>query len=100
MSIHRYAARRDGNEAPILKALRKAGYPVQQQSGKGIPDDGIYLFDGFWLQMDTKQPKRKLTEYQDWDTTVGEGSVIIARTIEDALQQVETKRRLLERLLR
>lgn len=38
MSIHRTAARRDGNEREIIKALRAAGYSVQQLSGKGVPD--------------------------------------------------------------
>lgn len=38
MSIHRTAARRDGNEQEIIRALRAAGYSVQQLSGKGVPD--------------------------------------------------------------
>lgn len=38
MSIHRTAAKRDHNELEIIKALRAAGYSVQQLSGTGVPD--------------------------------------------------------------
>lgn len=38
MSINRRAARRDENEAEIIKALRAGGCLVAQVSGEGVPD--------------------------------------------------------------
>lgn len=38
MSIHRRAARRDANEAGIVRALREIGCLVEPISGKGVPD--------------------------------------------------------------
>lgn len=38
MSIHRRAARRDANEAAIVKALREVGCLVEPISGEGVPD--------------------------------------------------------------
>jgi Holliday junction resolvase len=38
MTLHRRAARRDGNEAEIIKALESVGATVVKMSAEGVPD--------------------------------------------------------------
>lgn len=66
MSIHRQAAKRDGNERAIVVGLRRAGASVQQLSAKGCPD----LLVGFRQRthlLEVKEPGKKLTPDQtEW----------------------------------
>jgi len=67
----RHAARRDGNDAIITEALRKAGFTVTDfgKAGQGIPDKLVtrLLPDGTpwvcWVEI--KMPKGKLREAQE-----------------------------------
>lgn len=38
MSLHRFSAKRDANEKPILDALRRCGVKCWRLSGDGLPD--------------------------------------------------------------
>lgn len=60
MSLNRYAARRDQNERPIVKALRKAGALVMQL-GKF---DLLVYYRGTLFMVDPKMPKGKPTKAQ------------------------------------
>jgi len=61
MSIHRYNARRDANEAPIIDELEKCGVECYRISGKGLPDV-LCKFNGRWQPLGIKPEKgAKLT---------------------------------------
>jgi hypothetical protein len=60
VSLNRYDARRDANEAQIVKALRKAGVKVWLQD---LPDL-LTLWAGLWLPLEVKMPKGRLTPRQ------------------------------------
>lgn len=60
MSLNRYAARRDANERPIVKALRKAGALVLQL-GKF---DLLVCYRGTLFMLDPKTVNGKPTEAQ------------------------------------
>ena len=85
----RRAARRDANEADIIKALRKTGASVAQIDGEDIPDLVVGFRDrNFWIEVkDPAQPpsKRKLRDGQKlWhDTWRGQRAVV--ETEEEAL---------------
>ena len=63
MSLRRYAAKRDENEAPIVHCLRKCGALVQPLSMPGMPDL-LIAYRGRLLLVEVKQPKKKLTAAQ------------------------------------
>ena len=82
----RFAAKVDLNQAEIVDALRKAGVSVQSMAaiGKGCPDLLCAKGGKVWT-IEVKGPKGKLTDDQvEW---IGKwnGTVHIARTVDDAL---------------
>jgi hypothetical protein len=85
MSINRTAARRDGNERPIIDGLVAVGATVKQLSLKGVCDL-LVGFRGVNYLIEVKEPKGKLTPdqidfFEDWRGQKG-----IARNLDDALR--------------
>ena len=92
----RHAARRDGNDAIITEALRKAGFTVMDYgtAGQGIPDKLVFrlLPDGLpWVcWVEVKMPKGKLREAQEAFRRVFEprGEWYVARDPETAVKDL------------
>ena len=92
----RHAARRDGNDAIITEALRKAGFHVHDyaKAGMGIPDKLVTkdLPDGkAWVcWVEVKMPKGKLREAQEAFRRVFEprGEWYVARDAQDAVRDL------------
>jgi hypothetical protein len=92
----RHAARRDGNDAIITEALRKAGFTVVDYgtAGQGIPDKLVtrLLPDGLpWVcWVEVKMPKGKLREAQEAFRRVFEprGEWYVARDPETAVKDL------------
>ena len=92
----RHAARRDGNDAIITEALRKAGFTVTDfgKAGHGIPDKLVTkpLPDGkswvCWVEI--KMPKGRLREAQEAFKNVfdGRGEYYVARDAQDAVKEL------------
>jgi hypothetical protein len=92
----RHAARRDGNDAIITEALRKAGFTVVDygNAGQGIPDKLVLrdLPDGTswvcWVEI--KMPKGKLREAQEAfrQTFEPRGEYYVARDPEQAVKDL------------
>lgn len=57
------ARRRDANEQAIVKALRQVGCVVLPLSGDAVPDLLVHRL-GFWLPLEVKRPKGRLTPAQ------------------------------------
>lgn len=88
MSVKRYAAKRDGNEAAIIAALRGCGATVIRLSDKGLPDLLIGVF-GRTILAETKQRKGKLTPaQQEFVENWNGGEVWVIRSVEDALDMI------------
>ena len=88
MSIHRKAAKRDGNESAIVAILVGMGASVTRLSAKGVPD----LLVGFRNQTYLAEAKSKrgtLTDEQKYflETWRG-GEVVILRSVDDAIEWV------------
>lgn len=84
MSVRRQAAKRDGNEGEIIKALRDAGATVQQLSAEGVPD----LLVGYKtnnILIEVKMPGAGLTEPQEKWHEKWRGTVWVVYTVEMAL---------------
>jgi hypothetical protein len=79
MSIHRWAAKRDGNEAEIIRALRDVGAEVWPLSGPGRPDV-LVLFRGRFYAGEIKTANGRLRPTQ--------GAFPIWRSVDDALQAI------------
>lgn len=60
MSLNRYAAKRDGNEGPIVKALRRVGALVLQLN----KFDLLVLYRDRLFMLDSKMPKGRPTKAQ------------------------------------
>ena len=92
----RYAARRDGNDAIITEALRKAGFTVMDYgtAGQGIPDKLVtrLLPDGLpWVcWVEVKMPKGRLKTAQEAFRDVFEprGEHYVARDAETAILEL------------
>ena len=92
----RHAARRDGNDAIISEALRKAGFTVIDygKAGEGIPDKLVTraLPDGTpwvcWVEI--KMPKGKLREAQETFRKLFEhrGEFYVARDPEETVREL------------
>ena len=92
----RHALRRDGNDALITDALRKAGFTVTDfgKAGQGIPDKLVTkpLPDGkswvCWVEI--KMPKGRLREAQEAFRNVfdGRGEYYVARDAEAAIRDL------------
>ena len=93
MSIHRYAAKRDGNELEIIQGLRAAGCSVQQLSVKGAPDLLVGIFDPETgaptnFLMEVKDKRGKLTpDEREW-IDAWQGQVCVVYTVEEALEVI------------
>lgn len=83
------AAKVDANQAEIVKALRKCGVSVQSTAsmGNGFPDLVAGKGALTWL-IEVKGPKGKLTNDQIEFIDAWNGTVHIARSIDDALRIV------------
>lgn len=92
MSLKRYAAKRDSNEAPIVKALRKAGASVMHLSEKGAPDLLVFYRQRLFL-LEIKREKGagtaagRSTSFQD-ETSAQGWPVVTARTEIAALKAI------------
>jgi hypothetical protein len=92
----RHAARRDGNDAIITEALRRAGFTVMDYgtAGQGIPDKLVTrpLPDGLpWVcWVEVKMPKGKLRDAQEAFRRVFEprGEWYVARDAQDAVRDL------------
>lgn len=92
----RHAARRDGNDALITDALRKAGFTVYDyaKAGQGIPDKLVAkpLPDGTpWIcWVEIKMPKGRLRDAQEAFKAVFEprGEYYVARDPEAAIRDL------------
>jgi len=92
----RHAARRDGNDALITEALRKAGFTVMDYgtAGQGIPDKLVTrpLPDGLpWVcWVEVKMPKGKLRDAQEAFRKVfdARGEYYVARDAQDAVRDL------------
>jgi hypothetical protein len=85
MSLHRTAAKRDGNEGAIVAALREAGATVEMLSVTNAPDL-LVGFRGINYLIEVKMPKKKLKRGQhDW-FWAWRGQCAIAWSVDDALR--------------
>lgn len=91
MSLHRYAAKRDKNEASIITALRAVGCSVMQQSGKGVPDLLVGQ-RGRTLLLEVKMPGESLTPAQEEFHARWRGAPIhVVTSVEEALAVLKEK---------
>jgi hypothetical protein len=98
MSIHRRAARRDANEAGIVKALREIGCLVEPISGEGVPDLIVWapeLMAIILLEVKdgAKPPSaRKLKPAQEaFHRAWSSAPVFVVESIEDAIYAVRPR---------
>lgn len=89
MSVRRQAAKRDGNEGEIIKALRDAGATVQQLSATGVPDLLVGYRGEFNILMEIKMPKADLTKDQEAWHYAWNGTVWVVHSVREALQVLE-----------
>jgi Holliday junction resolvase len=84
MGLHRWAARRDAAEAPIVDYLRACGFSARRLSGRGIPDL-LLGKDGITRVVEVKTDAGELTEDQAsfWGEWRGNGRIVL-RTIGQA----------------
>ena len=82
MSLNRFAARRDANEASIIDCARKLGW-VMVQIGK--PVDFIGYLKGCHL-VEIKTAKGTLTKAQEKFIELWPGNVLIWRTTDDVVR--------------
>lgn len=85
MSLHRWAARRDGPEQAIKQALEAVGAIVLKVSGKGLPDL-LISYKGKWTPLEVKAKHGMLTEAQAM--LQARAMFPVARTPEDALREI------------
>jgi len=83
VTLKRYAAKRDGNEAPIVRCLRQCGALVQPLSLPGMPDL-LIAYRGKVLLVEVKQPRKKLTAAQRQAALLG-WPVVTVYSIAEAL---------------
>ena len=94
MSIHRYAARQDGNHAEIVNDLRAMGFSVESLAsvGKGMPDIAVGWdkLNWFFELKDPTVPKadQQLTEPQvKWHNS-WRGQVAVVKDTWQLLQAI------------
>lgn len=85
----RMAAKVDNNQKIIVDALRKCGISVHSTAsiGRGFPDLICAKGDKAWL-IEVKGPKGTLTPDQEIFMMHWQGTVHIARSVDDALRIV------------
>jgi hypothetical protein len=86
VSLKSWSAKRDGNEKPIVAALRKAGASVIRLSEPGAPDL-LVLFRGKLSLLEIKMPRKGLNSLQEAFSREG-WPVCIARTEIEALRAI------------
>lgn len=91
MAINRYAARRDGNEAEIIEALRAVGATVVQLSDTGYPDLLVGYADpetgeqcNYLIEVKAENGKLTPPQFEFFETW--EGQCDVARTVQEALK--------------
>ncbi len=86
MSLKRWAAKRDANEASIVCALEQAGAYVFHLSGAGVPDLFVN-FRGVWTPLEVKSPMGRATKSQ---RAVMHAGITVHRveTVEDAFRVI------------
>lgn len=87
MGLHRYSAKRDGNESEIKDALRTAGCTVVELSVEGVCDLLVGL-NGINYLIEVKNGKNDLTDAQIKFFEEWEGQCAVVRTIDEALQVI------------
>lgn len=85
MSLARYAKKRDGNEAPIVQALRKAGATVWLLDR---PVDLLVGYGGRLTALEVKTDRGRLTDEQAAICQFNDLPVYVVRTPEDALRAI------------
>jgi hypothetical protein len=87
MSIRRFSAKRDANEAEIFEALRAAGVSVYRLDQ---PVDAVIGYRGKTLLIEIKMPGASLNENQKKFFAEWKGQTPpILRTVDDALALLE-----------
>jgi hypothetical protein len=87
MSLRRFNAKRDSNEAEIFDALRAAGASVYRLDQ---PTDAVIGYRGKTLLIEIKMPGASLNENQKKFFAEWKGQTPpILRTVEDAMQLIE-----------
>jgi hypothetical protein len=87
MSIRRFSAKRDANEAEIFEALRAAGVSVYRLDQ---PVDAVIGYRGKTLLIEIKMPGASLNENQRKFFAGWKGQTPpILRTVDDALALLE-----------
>lgn len=84
MSIKRYAARRDGNEMPIVNALRKVGCTIKRLDFCDL----LVGWRGRNFLLEVKTEKGQLKESQEEMVRSWRGQYEIVRTAEEALRAI------------
>lgn len=87
MTLLRYNARRDSNEASIIEALERMGCHVEQISGPGLPDL-LVSRAGRWYVAEIKTAKGRKTKAQNKFAEAARAHVEILRTVDDAADWV------------
>ncbi len=86
MSLKRWNARRDANEASIVKALKQVGASVARISEPGMPDL-IVWYRGSVFLLEIKTATGRATKAQEARSTEG-WPVVTARTENAALKAI------------
>ncbi len=86
MSIHRRAARRDGNEPGIIQALERVGARVEQMS---LPCDLAVTFRAqhYLIEVDNPESKYRKRKQKQLDT-FAKMRIPLVRTPDDALRVI------------
>ena len=85
--MKKYGAKRDLNEAQIVRALRDIGATVHHISAPGLPDLMVG-FRGNTYLMEVKGRKSKLTKPEQVFFDEWRGHAVIVRSVEDALSEL------------
>jgi hypothetical protein len=92
MSLHRRAARRDGNEPEIVEVFIRSGCSWLPMSRKGAPD-GIVALGQAMALVEIKGYAGQLTDDQiAWHRAWKGPPPVICRSVDDALRVVKSLR--------
>jgi len=85
----RRAAKRDGPEPAIIRALETCGFAVERVSDAGLPDL-LLSRAGRWYVVEVKARYGKLTPAQERMRARARAEIPIFRTVEDAITWANT----------
>lgn len=85
--IPKYAAKRDANEAEIVRALRDIGATVIHLSAPSVPDLLVGWREATFL-LEVKAAKGTLTEPEQDFFDTWRGQAAIVRSVDDALRAI------------